>query len=84
MENSSLVATIIIIILFLALPFVLLAGAYIYIIFSSIREKLKSNKVTAPTVKDIPDKKENLIMVVADTVDIDAYKDKRKNDKRHK
>lgn len=84
MENSSLVATIIIIILFLALPFVLLAGAYIYIIFSSIRENLKSNKVAAPMVKDIPDKKENLIMVVADTVDIDKYKEKRKNDKGRK
>lgn len=77
MESVSFVAAIVTVILFLVLPAIALVGVYVYVIFSSIRENLKSQKVNGPVIKDIPDKRENAIMVVADTVDIDNYKKKK-------
>lgn len=77
MESVSFVAAIVTVILFLVLPAIALVGVYVYVIFSSIRENLKSQKVNEPIIKDIPDKKQNAIMVVADTVDIDNYKKKK-------
>lgn len=80
MESVSFVAAIVTVILFLVLPAIALVGVYVYVIFSSIRESLKSQKVNEPIIKDIPDKKQNAIMVVADTVDIDNYKNKKYHD----
>lgn len=80
MESVSFVAAIVTVILFLVLPAIALVGVYVYVIFSSIRESLKSQKVNEPIIKDIPDKKQNAIMVVADTVDIDNYKKKKRHD----
>jgi len=80
MESVSFVAAIVTVILFLVLPAIALVGVYVYVIFSSIRESLKSQKVNEPIIKDIPDKKQNAIMVVADTVDIDNYKKKKHHD----
>lgn len=80
MESVSFVAAIVTVILFLVLPAIALVGVYVYVIFSSIRESLKSQKVNEPIIKDIPDKKQNAIMVVADTVDIDNYKKKKYHD----
>lgn len=80
MESVSFVAAIVTVILFLVLPAIALVGVYVYVIFSSIRENLKSQKVNEPIIKDIPDKKQNAIMVVADTVDIDNYKKKKHHD----
>lgn len=80
MESVSFVAAIVTVILFLVLPAIALVGVYAYVIFSSIRESLKSQKVNEPIIKDIPDKKQNAIMVVADTVDIDNYKKKKHHD----
>ena len=77
MNDTSLVVAVISIILFLILPAVMLVGLYIYVFISSIRENLKSEKVNEP-IKDIPDKKENIMMVVAETVDIDNYKRNKK------
>lgn len=80
MESVSFVAAIVTVILFLVLPAIALVGVYVYVIFSSIRESLKSQKVNEPIIKDIPYKKQNAIMVVADTVDIDNYKKKKHHD----